>query len=1691
VGNISFLNKEAGYRRFLAQFLVLVIVLSFIPIAPAYATAPTLTVTASETTVTVSQDVTIIVESNQELNGPPFVMVVAPDESTMSVETTETDPNVWTGFYHVDDMSALEGEYLIYASGMNLLMEEGTATVSFVVDFSGGGPGSGDSTIKGMVFGTTGEPPALSGCDVALFNQEFYGEIIAEAQTGGELTEYQFTNLPEGTYWVQAEPPAGMTDAAASERVEVAVGPSQTVTQNLSLRVPSLTGLVVDPNGNPVADVFVQARTEDWSVFVEADTDSQGRFALPPVGQNTYIIVAFAPPESEFANSAPRSFSLGSGTVDITNDPLMLRNTIITGRVMNPEGTGTVSGANVMIHNQNWTFQEEAMTDANGYYRFGQIPAGEYIIEVFPGFDTPGSYSQSSPLTVSVTGSPQTITDIHLTYPSIVGTVTVPGGAPASWAFVQVHNNDWTIFAGSPADENGNYAIGGLPNGTYTIEAMPSPDSPFSKSASQNVTVDGTKKTINLQLTTPLIVGWAYDGQDQSVRDAFVNLHNGDWSISHFVPPTGSDGRFSFGGVTPGTYHLEVNPPWDKPNLMRPEPLTITVIDETSYTVEGSGYEWVTVGGTTGLKITFPQASKTINGTVTKQGGGAVSNAQVFAFQEKGAGFAWTATDSNGQYSLGVSGGKWMVAVGPSHESASAIDWAYTGLPKPVSFAKDSSPETKVVDFQVVTATAQVTGQVVAPDGETPVQHAHVEVRNSTGQGNGGGPDMGGNFTVNVPPGTYQVMVFLPPDSPFGSPPAQTVTVSDTQTVDVGTLQLTQKNSQIKGVVTGPSGKGVSSAQVVAWNQKGGFAEATTGSDGTYTLNVSAGSWEVMVVPTDNSSYVYSGPPKRITVEDNQIKTGVSFPVVFADATIQGRVVGDTETVSSLYGFAVAMDEYSGYGGPLEAGRFEIKVPSGTYNVSGGLPPGSPFMLNAANNVVVGIGETKKVELSLVANDKKITGMIRNQAGQPITDENLFLEVFAVNNTGSFQHTVAEKDQVTGEWSYELNVSAGQWQIGYFVDPSTGYISKPPMGEGSSVTLSSGDTSTAYHIDLYSASAQISGRVTLPNGSGVPYAFVGAEQVKSDSVRGRDAFFVDTMTDADGYYTLNVPAGTYEVHAGLPPKKMRTSNLIHPAPVEVTLSEEGTTTVNLQFGQATASISGSAKIGSNGVPALIWAWTETGGYAEIDANADGSFTLPVKGGNTWHIGAAYESDNGFFEAAEQAVTVPASGTVTASLSLSAVTQSMPGAVSVTFPANQMKIIDLANGTKIQVPAGALGVNGNVTVTAKPTAGLRKQKDSVPIGFGYELTALDANGRVIKSFNSAVTVTFPYDPNSLPSGVTENDLVPAYWDEESGTWQKVGSAVVDTVNHTITVKVGHFSLWGNIIKATVADTGSGDSGGGGGGGATDAEAPAAPTGLTATAGKGQVGLSWSANSESDLNGYYVYRATVNNADQATKIATVAKDKTSYTDLTVAAGIMYHYWLAAYDASGNESAKAGPVSATPEKRVNPFSDIAESNWAYNYILDLVDKEIISGYKDGSFRPAATVTRAEFSKMVCLAMGWDLVEPATPSFTDVAKNNWAYKYIETVKAHGIIGGYSDGTFRPSNNITRAEIAKIVAGSLGISSGSSELTDVGSHWAKDFIDACAEAGIVGGYTDGTFRPNNTATRAEAAKMIVGVLNY
>jgi len=150
-------------------------------------------------------------------------------------------------------------------------------------------------------------------------------------------------------------------------------------------------------------------------------------------------------------------------------------------------------------------------------------------------------------------------------------------------------------------------------------------------------------------------------------------------------------------------------------------------------------------------------------------------------------------------------------------------------------------------------------------------------------------------------------------------------------------------------------------------------------------------------------------------------------------------------------------------------------------------------------------------------------------------------------------------------------------------------------------------------------------------------------------------------------------------------------------------------------------------------------------------------------------------------------------------------------------------------------------------------------------------------------------------------------------------------------------------------------------------------------------------------------------------------------------------------------------------------------------------------VSGFPDGTFRPENSLTRAEIAVMLFRLIDNNNKHLPQPNhFNDVASGSWYAQAINYLTIRNIFSGYPDGLFRPNNPITRAElVATISKFSETNASDVSNFNDVGSsHWAFAFINNAYGRGWISGYADGTFRPNNAITRAEAVTLINRVLH-
>jgi hypothetical protein len=143
-------------------------------------------------------------------------------------------------------------------------------------------------------------------------------------------------------------------------------------------------------------------------------------------------------------------------------------------------------------------------------------------------------------------------------------------------------------------------------------------------------------------------------------------------------------------------------------------------------------------------------------------------------------------------------------------------------------------------------------------------------------------------------------------------------------------------------------------------------------------------------------------------------------------------------------------------------------------------------------------------------------------------------------------------------------------------------------------------------------------------------------------------------------------------------------------------------------------------------------------------------------------------------------------------------------------------------------------------------------------------------------------------------------------------------------------------------------------------------------------------------------------------------------------------------------------------------------------------------IQGFPDGTFRPNIGLTRAEVASMIFALLISDYkMLPVEGTHIDVLDGAWYAQAINYLTQAGVLFGYGDGTFRPNQIISRAEITALMARIFGIyANGFAMFNDVSGHWASDYISAANEYGMVQGRPDGSFDPNNGVTRAEGVAL-------
>ncbi|MFC1900531.1 carboxypeptidase regulatory-like domain-containing protein [Chloroflexota bacterium] len=1010
-----------------------------------------------------------------------------------------------------------------------------------------------------------------------------------------------------------------------------------------------------------------------------------------------------------------------------------------------------------------------------------------------------------------------------------------------------------------------------------------------------------------------------------------------------------STANYTITGLPAGEYHLMTEPmviissgvgDGEYFGMSNPEPLWV---DDTT-----------TTGGVYTKNFTFTSSAGKPGLTVKIIGNFAGDNAgdiDIFANSPSGFGMKTVTLSANytaqSPFSTTLylpSAGQYMVGMGPAMPKGQmsmgqpimpewtpppSIEVRYDGT----NWIESSDTANDGIVLFTVGTALSVNGHVYDGSGN-PIPNTEVYAYSPQGMfGTHTSSLQDGSFILHLPEGMYKVGAFMPgmPTSrEFGvdvkSVSGQTkVYVDGVETSDV-VIKIAKPDRTISGKVTDGTNT-IGGSSVYAYRTDGpGHSEAMTDSSGLYILYVTPGTWNVgAFLPGYGQLDEKTG--LEVTSEDKQNvnffpESGVTY------VRIQGNVSigGVAQAYIPIRAVEVnANGTFSGYdnGASTDSnGNYSIKV-KGTasgekhYRVDIWTPEYGEVGANSGAgvthtptpaqpwNVAVTTSDVTDVNINVIAGDLK-TLTISFTGGS--STMNAYVDLMTIDPSTGQPLGMGRHFEIR-DLSVNTNVSlpAGAYH---------GFAHIPGYGE----FIPTEGQSSPFYLDLTSdgtctfdlggiGEATVSGTVKDEEGNSIPDAFVHIGNPETGMHFG-------TPTDSSGAYSLAIKPGTFMMGAEKP------GYISEPSTITVAA---GANTKNLVITKTSLTISGNIYFDTNsngsfdageGLPhAFVHADKLGGGFTGTPADPDGSYTLYVSPGD-WRL---FGASDGYQEKAYASNPVNVNTTAVTGINIRlSDTMSLSSPKAQPFkPASGATFDDPNSGLKITVPPNAVGTDtSDFQLQTKETSNLPSSPTASPLGGkGKKVVFVDGNGNPVTTLDNDITIEMSYTKAELVdagfSSLAAVDKVNlAYWDESASSYISIPTTIAydpatettwaNLVSVTFMGTTNHLTVFSPIIT-------------------TDGLAPTAPAGLTATAGTGQVVLSWTApttNADStaltDLLGYEVYRST-SATGSFTQINSSDVLTTSYTDTTVTNGNAYYYKVSTADSGGNESVKSSASSA----------------------------------------------------------------------------------------------------------------------------------------------------------------------------------
>ena len=802
---------------------------------------------------------------------------------------------------------------------------------------------------------------------------------------------------------------------------------------------------------------------------------------------------------------------------------------------------------------------------------------------------------------------------------------------------------------------------------------------------------------------------------------------------------------------------------------------------------------------------------------------------------------------------------------------------------------------------------------------------------------------------------------------------------------------------------------------------------ATTAAGGVYTIAGVANG--LHTVSADAAGYTPNQANVNVSGGNANNVTIPLSPIPAATYAVSGQVT-DVVTTMPIAGATVIA------GGQTTTtdsnGDYALTLADGTYTVTASM---SGYIANTANVAVNGAAETG-VDIALTpfagttyivtgkvtnaSNGSNIVGAQIQVGGSTlaITDNNGNYSIalpdgtYTITASAGASYTVETSPSFTVNGGNVIGINLALAPIAASTYTVSGQVTDAGTGNpiaGASVNLGGGLTATTNATGDYSISGVAdssytatvtatgyvsgTGSVTV-NGANVPsldFALnavvpntYNVEGIISDAttllpiagatVTIQGTALTATTTATGTYIITNVPSGNYIVEA--------TATGYAPNTTTVTVSTANVTQVDIllaPLGGAVFSVSGQVTDAATNAP-IVGATVTIAGQTGV-TNSNGDYTV----NNV--------PDAATFNAVASALTYTS------------------GSISVTMAGGNVTNADIQLGL---TPVSIYTITGRVLIngTTTPIVG----------------AAVTGNGQTV--LTNALG-------DYIISGVA------------SGTYTvSVGASGYNSASASVIVAAANAVQSFNLTA----------SGGGGGGG---------------TSGGSGYTVRYEANGGTG-------NRTVSGITSGSKHAVLDVDATTIKF----AGQIFQGWNTQRDGKGTSYAPGEEITITASLTLY-------AQWREEVALDKDNHfAYLFGDDNGSFRPLANMTRAETAQMLYNLL-LDKSHNQTVSFSDLPSGEWYTEAVKTLASKGVIKGYPDGTFRPNAPITRSEFVTMLSRFTSISSGEMIFTDIPSnHWAYQYIVSATSKGWINGYPDGTFRPEQNITRAEATKVTNALLN-